>query len=92
MYYCVQASMCSWDLNPDPHGYIGSISPSQGICYTWHPEIIKHGFPHKSLVGETDLLTVNVSVIMKHAKMFCFRLQGRLLGRGGPDLNLEEPV
>lgn len=63
-------------------------------------EIIKHGFPHKSPVGETDLLTVNVSVIMKHTKMFCtkgvvlvcFRLQGRLLGKGGPDLNLEEPV
>lgn len=27
MNYCVQASVCSWDLNPDPHGYIGSISP-----------------------------------------------------------------
>lgn len=63
-------------------------------------EIIKHGFPHKSPVGETDLLTVNVSVIMKHTKMFCtkgvvlvcFRLQGRLLEKGGSVLNLEEPV
>lgn len=68
MYYCVQASMCSWDLNPDPHDYIGSISPVKE-CVTHgikneknNPaEIIKHGFPHKSLVGEMDLLTVNVS-------------------------------